>query len=199
MKLNYRHAEYICSVGKIAQLPADRGSEVAFVGRSNAGKSSALNAICDIKNLAYTSKTPGRTQTINLFKIDDERRLVDLPGYGYAKVSLSVRDAWQKTLSRYLETRASLQGLVFLMDIRHPLKASDELIISWAAASQLPIHILLTKADKLAKGAQKTTLLQVTRALEKYGDQISCQLFSAKQKSGVDKVKARLDTWLNAK
>lgn len=150
--MNILHkAQFLKSAAQLSQLPNDNGIEIAFAGRSNAGKSTAINVLTGIKGLAKTSKTPGRTQLINLFAIDDQRRLVDLPGYGYAAVPQAVKERWQQTLSRYLQNRQCLRGLILLMDIRHPLTEFDQHIIQWATSAKLPIYILLTKADKLAR------------------------------------------------
>lgn len=195
-KQRYQQATFYISAAKLTQLPKDEGAEIAFVGRSNAGKSSALNVLTQQKKLAKTSKTPGRTQLINVFDLDENNRLIDLPGYGYAKVPDKVKINWQKLLSKYLETRDSLRGLVLLMDIRHPLKETDRTLIEWAFQSELAIHILLTKSDKLTYGAAKKTLLEVQRTLKPYGDFISLQLFSAKDRSGLDDLYQQLDTWL---
>lgn len=195
-KQRYQQASFAISAAKLSQLPKDEGAEIAFVGRSNAGKSSALNAIAQQKSLAKTSKTPGRTQLINVFDLDEHNRLIDLPGYGYAKVPDKVKQNWQQLLSKYLETRDSLRGLILLMDIRHPLKDTDKMLIEWAHQSELPTHILLTKCDKLTYGAAKKTLLEVSRDLKHYGDLITLQMFSAKDRTGLDDLYEQLDSWL---
>lgn len=195
MKQVYNDVEFLLSAAKLHQLPADEGIEVAFAGRSNAGKSSALNTITGIKSLARTSKTPGRTQQINVFELDEERRLIDLPGYGYAKVSHSVREHWQKTLAKYLEVRQCLRGLVLMMDIRHPLKPLDVAMLEWANESDLAVHILLTKADKLKRGAAMSTLLRVKKSLEVYSNETSIQLFSSLKETGVDEAHKKLNEW----
>lgn len=171
-------------------------SEVAFAGRSNAGKSSAINAITEQKGLARTSKTPGRTQLINFFEINKERFLVDLPGYGFAKVPLAVKNLWQKELEKYLRQRKQLTGLILLSDIRHPLKEFDRSIISWAKESNLPIHILLTKSDKLKHGAAKNTLLEINKEQAIKG-RVSVQLFSALKEDGIKEVRKLLENWLS--
>lgn len=194
MSINHYHkAVFLKSAAKLSHLPADTGYEVAFAGRSNAGKSSALNALANIKRLARTSKTPGRTQLINLFAMDDERRLVDLPGYGFAKVNQSIKAEWQHTLQRYLENRECLKGLVVLADIRHPLKDLDKAMISWALHSNLPVHLLLNKADKLSAGARHQALV----AAHKFSDNplLSVQIFSALNKIGLEELIIRLDEW----
>lgn len=197
MKPNpYQKATFLKSAAKVSQLPEDIGIEIAFAGRSNAGKSSALNCLCGIRQLARTSKTPGRTQLINLFTLEDaHHRLVDLPGYGYAKVALHIKQDWQKNLAHYLEVRHSLKGLVLLMDIRHPLKALDTMMIDWACHRDLPVHLLLTKADKVSRGQAQSTVLQVRKQYEPFKDLISIQPFSSLRKQGVDELIAVLDGW----
>lgn len=179
-------AEFLTSSWQPHQFPPDRGVEVAFAGRSNAGKSSALNAITGRKDLARTSKTPGRTQLINFFALNERQRLADLPGYGYAKVPEKMRDHWRQLLSKYVETRASLGGLVIVMDSRRPLTDFDTQMLEWTGAQSLPTYILLTKADKLSKGEALTTLKKVRAAV---GDVASAQLFSAVTKAGVDEAR----------
>lgn len=190
------NVEFLISCQHFKQCPEDSGFEVAFAGRSNAGKSSALNAITGQSKLAKTSKTPGRTQLINFFSIDEQRRLVDLPGYGFAKVPKAVKERWQRSLDQYLNERQSLQGLVLLMDIRHPMKEFDAMMLNWAIHKKLPVHILLTKADKLKAGAAKSTLLQLEHDLKEYNDLISIQLFSALKKTGIEEVGKALKQWL---
>lgn len=192
----YSKAVFLKSAARVTHLSDDIGYEVAFAGRSNAGKSSALNCLTGIRGLARTSKTPGRTQLINLFTLDDERRLVDLPGYGYAKVALQVKMEWQKHLAHYLEVRQSLKGLVLLMDVRHPLKDLDQLMIDWALNRELPVHILLTKSDKLSRSEVKNTLIKVRKHYELAGHLISVQSFSSLKKDGVDELVAVLNQWL---
>jgi GTP-binding protein len=193
----YNQAVFLKSAARVDQLPSDTGFEVAFAGRSNAGKSSALNCLTGIKGLARTSKTPGRTQLINLFTVTDEHhRLVDLPGYGYAKVSHTLKRDWQKNLAHYLEVRKSLRGLVLLMDIRHPLKDLDQTMIQWALARQLPIHILLTKADKLSRGQALQTLAQVRQHYALVSEYLSAQLFSSLKRQGVEELVCLMNRWL---
>lgn len=192
----YTKAVFLKSAARVVQLPEDSGYEVAFAGRSNAGKSSALNCLTGIKGLARTSKTPGRTQLINLFSLDAERRLVDLPGYGYAKVALQVKMDWQKNLAHYLEVRKSLKGLVLLMDVRHPLKDLDKMMVDWALDRELPVHILLTKADKLSRSDVKNALLQVRKFYDLATHLLSVQSFSALKKEGVDDLISKLNQWL---
>ena len=193
----YSQAKFLKSAPRADQLPADIGYEVAFAGRSNAGKSSALNCLTGIRQLARTSKTPGRTQLINVFTLDDEsRRLIDLPGYGYAKVALKVKQDWQKNLAQYLDVRKSLRGLILLMDIRHPLKELDQSMVDWAMDRQLPVHILLTKADKLSRGPVKNTVLQVRRHYELMSELITVQSFSSLKKQGIDELITVLNEWM---
>lgn len=184
------------SAARVEQCPDDQGFEVAFAGRSNAGKSSALNTLTHA-NLARTSKTPGRTQLLNFFTLDEQRRLVDLPGYGYAKVPIPLKQHWQKHLEAYLGSRHSLVGVVLLMDIRHPLTDFDCMMLDWAKASRLPIHVLLTKADKLAYGAAKNALLKVRQeVLKGWGEVASLQLFSAPKRQGIEEAQQVLAGWL---
>lgn len=193
----YTRAEFLLSVGKLSQLPEDSGYEVAFAGRSNAGKSSAINVLTNNQQLARTSKTPGRTQLINYFSLESSRRLVDLPGYGYAKVSRQTKQEWDALLDDYLRTRQSLAGLILLMDCRHPLKDFDVQLIQWCAAANLRLHILLTKSDKLKRGAANNTLMTVKTQLKSLMPTASVQLFSALKKSGTDNLISVLDEWLN--
>lgn len=193
----YAQAVFLKSAARVNQLPPDEGFEVAFAGRSNAGKSSALNCLTGIKQLARTSKTPGRTQLINLFGIDESRRLVDLPGYGYAKVAQQVKEDWQKNLAHYLDVRQCLRGLILLMDSRHPLKELDLMMIDWSVERQLPVHILLTKADKLSRSEAKNTVLKVRRHYELMEGLISAQSFSSLKREGVDELIAKLNEWFS--
>ena len=171
--------------------------EVAFAGRSNAGKSSALNRLTGHKKLARTSKTPGRTQLINYFQIGElPLALVDLPGYGFAKVPLAVKNEWQRELDNYLQNRDALIGLVLLMDIRHPLKEFDNAMIQWAKRSEMPLHILLTKADKLKRGPAQSALLQVRKAVSSLGNLVSVQTYSSLNGEGTDILQKRLNSWL---
>jgi len=197
--LDYRRARYLKSAPTLRECPPDSGGEVAFAGRSNAGKSSAINTLTGNRKLARTSKTPGRTQLLNFFSIDEQHRLVDLPGYGFAKVPLAVKNEWQQHLDAYLSARQSLRGLVLLMDIRHPLQPFDTLLLDWAARSGMPVHVLLTKADKLTYGAGKTVLLQVQKVMAaKSGLQATAQVFSAHNGEGLEALQQRLDSWLLA-
>jgi GTP-binding protein len=180
----------------LSNAPADFGCEVAFAGRSNAGKSSAINALTSNTKLARTSRTPGRTQLINFFTVADQIRLVDLPGYGFAKVPLKVKQEWNKQLERYLQLRQSLKGLILLMDIRHPLKDYDRQMIEWAVKSEMPVHILLTKSDKLKRGPAKSALFAVQKELQKHERWISVQLFSSLSHDGMDELQRTLNWWL---
>jgi len=194
----YRQAHYTISATQLSELPPDTGIEVAFAGRSNAGKSSAINTITDQKSLARISKTPGRTQMINFFAMDEQRALVDLPGYGYAKVPEKMKIRWQQTLGKYLETRTTLQGLMLMMDIRHPLKEFDLQMILWANKADLDVHILLTKSDKLKRGAAMATLHKVTLELENKDLIATAQLFSSLKRTGKEEAIAQLDKWFLA-
>lgn len=195
--LDYRRAQFLKSAPTLRECPPDTGAEVAFAGRSNAGKSSAINTLTNNSKLARTSKTPGRTQLLNFFSLDEERRLVDLPGYGFAKVPLAVKNEWQKHLDEYLSKRESLRGLVLLMDIRHPLQPFDTLLLDWAKHSKMPVHVLLTKSDKLTYGAGKTALLQVQKAMKAIsGLKATTQLFSAHNGQGLEDLQRHLDGWL---
>lgn len=198
MNSRFRQARFLTSVPETALAPPDSGAEIAFAGRSNAGKSSALNVITEQRALARTSKTPGRTQQINFFTLDDRSRLVDLPGYGFAKVPKAMKEKWQRNLAEYLQTRNSLRGLILLMDCRHPLTEYDQQMLFWGAETGLPIHILLTKADKLKRGPANNTLLAVRRQLSDFHPGASVQLFSALKKTGLDEVRQVLANWLDA-
>ena len=194
--LNFRKAAFLQSASAIENAPTDFGSEVAFAGRSNSGKSSAINTLTHQGKLARTSRTPGRTQLINFFSLSEHQRLVDLPGYGFAKVPLAVKKKWNQQLERYLQYRESLRGLVMLMDIRHPLTEPDRQMLSWAEAASMPVHILLTKADKLKRGPAQSTLLSVREELSTQSDLISVQLFSSLKRQGVDTLGRQLNGWL---
>lgn len=197
-KINYQQATFLTSAPDIKALPADEGVEVAFAGRSNAGKSSALNTLTRQNSLARTSKTPGRTQLINTFSLDQQRRLIDLPGYGFAKVPMAIKEKWQKSLAEYLMKRDSLKGLVVLMDIRHPLKDLDQDLVHWAVGSELPVLILLTKADKLGPGARKKTLLEVREAALAFMGDVTVHAFSSLNKLGLAELEQVLDRWYGA-
>ena len=194
--IDYRQARFLTSVASLRGLPPDRGREVAFAGRSNAGKSSAINALTGRRRLARTSRTPGRTRLINLFEIDEERRLVDLPGYGYAKVPRSMSREWGALVGRYLESRKSLVGVVILMDIRHPLTDLDGTLLDWCHAARLPVLAVLTKADKLARGRRAAALSEVRGGLARSGRGACAMVFSATKQIGRQELVERLDGWL---
>jgi len=201
MSVLYTKAEYLLNAHKLIQCPPDEGLEVAFAGRSNAGKSSAINVITNQQGLARTSKTPGRTQHIVFFTLDTERRLVDLPGYGYAKVPAAIKAHWQHTLELYLAERQSLQGVMLMMDVRHPLTEQDQQMLHWCQVAGMPVHVLLTKADKFSRGKAGGVLQQVRAYCDKtYQDEfaqplVSLQLFSALKKTGVEEAHQQLDRW----
>lgn len=192
----YHAAEFLKSASRLQECGPDEGAEVAFAGRSNAGKSSALNVITGLRGLARTSKTPGRTQLINLFSLDDDHRLVDLPGYGYAKVPLEMRKAWEANMAEYLQQRDSLQGVVVVMDVRRPLTEGDRVMLDWAKWAELRVHILLTKADKLSRGGASSSLQKTRNALKIDYPGTTAQLFSALKQSGIEEIHAVLDAWL---
>lgn len=190
-------ARYLLSAHNTRQLPPDGGCEVAFAGRSNAGKSSALNALTRQNALARVSKTPGRTQQLVFFEIQPGHCLVDLPGYGYAKVPQELQAHWQAFIDGYFRSRQALRGLVVVMDIRHPLKDYDLQMLGYAAARELPAHALLTKADKLGRGQQMQVLQQVRGQLAtRFGDSVSVQTFSGQSRQGVDELRGVVGSWL---
>jgi GTP-binding protein len=193
MKHNpFRDAQFVLSAAQPRQLPADSGAEIAFAGRSNAGKSSALNAICDQSGLARTSKTPGRTQLLNVFSIGEGMRLIDLPGYGYAKVPEAMRERWRLVIDQYLRERASLRGVVLIIDSRHPLKEFDQQMLAYCKDIDLACHCLLTKADKLSRGEAARTLIAVRKEIAASGSKATVQLFSVLAKTGFDEARATL-------
>ncbi len=192
---NYQQTKFLISAPDISHLPEDTGIEIAFAGRSNAGKSTCLNVLTGQKNLAKTSKTPGRTQLINLFEVAEGCKIVDLPGYGYAAVPKAMKDKWQKALSIYLEKRECLKALVILMDIRHPLKDLDQHMIGWAVQSGLPVLLVLTKADKLSQKAQNQQVKMVREAILPFGGEIYVEFYSGLKKTGIAKVRKYLDKW----
>lgn len=195
--LDLRRAAFTIAAASPKQLPLDSGREIAFAGRSNAGKSSAVNAITGVKGLARSSKTPGRTQQIVFFDLGDERRLADLPGYGYAKVPEAMRLHWRELMDSYFRGRESLVGLVLVMDARHPLKPFDVDMLTWCRDAALDCHILLTKSDKLSRSETAKTLAAVSRACEKEGFRATVQAFSSSKMSGVDEARARILAWLH--
>jgi GTP-binding protein len=192
----FNRATYAASAATLAQLPYSQ-REVAFAGRSNAGKSSAINTLARHNRLAFVSKTPGRTQLINFFDVGESRFIVDLPGYGYAKVPIEIRARWEGVLSTYLQTREALAGLVLIMDARHPLTPLDTRMLDWFTPRGLPVHILLTKADKLSRGEASRTLQHVRSALKDYPS-VSIQLFSSLAKQGIEEAETVIAGWLNA-
>jgi len=194
--VDFKQAVFLQSASALSNAPSDLGSEVAFAGRSNAGKSSAINTLTGNKKLARTSRTPGRTQLINFFSLSDTQRLVDLPGYGYAKVPLKMKKEWNEHMEAYLQRRQSLRGLILLMDVRHPLTPQDEQMIGWAASAGMPVHVLLTKADKLKRGPAKSTLLSVQARLFEFGELASAQLFSSLKRDGIKELERKLNAWL---
>ena len=193
----YAGARFVLSAARLAQLPDDGLPEAALVGRSNAGKSSALNVICQQNTLARVSKTPGRTQLINVFGIGTRARLIDLPGYGFAQVPIAVRNAWGQLVGGYVESRAALKGVIVVMDIRHPLTELDVQMLEWCRDRLLAAHVLLTKADKLSFGGAKNTVLKVRRELAAFDAAMTVQAFSSTARTGVDEARAKLDEWLS--
>jgi len=193
-----RYAEFVTTAAEWRQLPTGGAPEIAFAGRSNAGKSSAINALARRKGLAFASKTPGRTQHINFFRLRSGALLADLPGYGYAEVPVSTRRHWQQFLARYLAERAPLVGLVLIMDARHPMTALDQRTLEWILPGRLPIHVLLAKSDKLNRAEQQRTLDRVRRALPEYGAalHIGAQLFSATTQQGLAEAEGVIASWL---
>lgn len=198
--MNFRNAHFLKSASHIDQLPEDSGSEVAFIGRSNAGKSSTLNCLTDQKRLARTSKTPGRTQLINVFSLDDLHRLIDLPGYGYAKAPGRVQKIWENMVQTYLQQRQCLKGLLLIVDSRHPLKPLDLHMARWTIDSELPLIILLNKADKLSKNQAKQQQFAIEKQLKEAhlwpNPKLELLLFSAEKSLGKLALGQRLETWM---
>ena len=194
----FHNAKFFTTVNHLKDLP-DTTAEIAFVGRSNAGKSSAINILCNHVRLAYVSKTPGRTQHINFFELSNGHFMVDLPGYGYAQVPEAIRAHWVKLLGDYLQTRPSLLGLVLIMDIRHPLKPLDIQMLDFFAQTERPVHILLSKADKLSKNEQIKTLSSVKKALKPFAERqtVTVQLFSSLKKQGIEEVEHIVQSWFD--
>ena len=195
----FQNVAFYTSVNDVRHLPIHAGVEVAFAGRSNAGKSSAINALAQRNRLAFVSKTPGRTQLINFFKLDDERYLVDLPGYGYAKTPPAIRLHWEQLLGQYLQKRSALHGLVLIMDIRHPLKPLDLQMLNWFRPTGKAIHILLTKSDKLSKQRANITLKEVACFLKNNYPNCSVQLFSSLNATGIAEACEVIENWLDLK
>ncbi len=193
----YFQAKFLQSAPNLKAAPEDMGKEVAFAGRSNAGKSSAINTLTRQNSLARISKTPGRTQMLNFFTITENHRFVDLPGYGYARVPEAVKAQWHEMMEVYLAQRQSLSGIILVMDVRHPLTDFDWQMIQWSQVNTLPMHLLLTKADKLSFGAAKNTLLQVQKAASNFTIPVTAQLFSALKKTGIDEVHLAIDKLFN--
>lgn len=194
----FSKAAFYTTVNHLRDLPAHGGREVAFVGRSNAGKSSAINTLANHTRLAFTSKTPGRTQHINFFTLGNGDFLVDLPGYGYAQVPPEVQAHWEHLLGQYLQTREELTGLVVIMDARHPLTERDQLMLGWFSPTGKPIHILLTKADKLSRQQATRTLREVNAFLQEHFPHCTAQLFSSLKKQGMDEAERVIGKWLAA-
>ena len=196
MSTFYRQASFLQSASTMDTLPPELGFEVAFAGRSNAGKSSTLNRLCQQKSLARTSKTPGRTQLINFFGLPEGKFLVDLPGYGYAKVPEKVKKEWQKFIESYLTLRFPLCGLVIVMDIRRPMLEYDLNMLAWTNTRDLPVHIVLNKSDKLKHGQAKTMLLKTQKQLKEINPSYTAQIYSALKGVGVKDLENQLDSWL---
>ncbi len=192
----FSKATFYTTVNHLRDLPSHGGREVAFVGRSNAGKSSAINTLANHTRLAFTSKTPGRTQHLNYFSLGDGNYLVDLPGYGYAKVPPDVQAHWEHLLGQYLQTREELCGLVVIMDARHPLTELDQGMLDWFVPTGKPVHILLTKSDKLSRQQSTHTLREVNAFLQEHFPHCSAQLFSSLKKTGKDEAEAVIAGWL---
>jgi GTP-binding protein len=195
--LDFRKTHFVTSAAKLSQLPEDIGSEIAFIGRSNSGKSSSLNAICDQKTLAKTSRTPGRTRLINLFEVAPGKTLVDLPGYGYAAVPETMKKQWQDSLTQYLQKRKALRGIVITMDIRTPLRDHDRLIIDWSVAANLQALILLTKADKFGINKRREVMGELKVQLSEFGGNFTVIPFSALRKIGVPEARTVLNRWFS--
>ena len=194
----FQNATFYTTVNELRDLPVPVGVEIAFAGRSNAGKSSAINALANRNRLAFVSKTPGRTQHLNFFRLGNDRFLVDLPGYGYAKVPAEVRRHWERLLGTYLQTRQSLRGMVLIMDIRHPLTPLDRQMLAWFAPTKKAVHVLLTKSDKLTRQQGQKVLKTVLGFLHESYPQCSVQLFSSTSREGVEEASALLDTWFGS-
>jgi GTP-binding protein len=197
MKNIFTNTKFLTSAYKVSQLPDDTGLEIAIAGRSNAGKSTTLNTLVGNKKLAKVSKTPGRTQLLNCFELSENRRLVDLPGYGYAKVPKKVKAHWQHEINLYLQQRKSLIGVVIVMDIRHPLKEFDQQFLHWADQSGLYSHVLLNKSDKFKAGKAKSVMLEVKKKMQNISRTATIQMFSGLKKEGVVELSSTLMSWYN--
>ena len=195
MSAFYQQARFLQSATTLNTLPPELGFEVAFAGRSNSGKSSTLNRLCQQKSLARTSKTPGRTQLINFFSLPEGKFLVDLPGYGYAKVPEKVKLEWQKFIETYLTQRFPLCGLVIVMDIRRPMLDDDMKMLNWTNSRNLPVHVVLNKTDKLKHGQAKSALLKTQKQLKEINPTYTVQMFSALKGTGVNELKTQLNEW----
>lgn len=195
----FRGATFYITAHHLSDLPPPLGPEIAFAGRSNAGKSSAINTLVDHNRLAFVSKTPGRTQQINFFSLRGGAFLVDLPGYGYAKVQRELRAHWEQLLSTYLQTRGSLFGMVLIMDARHPLTPLDQQMLNWFASTGKPVHVLLSKSDKLSRQDAQKTLREVRAGLSTYADNYTAQLFSSSKKQGMEEAEEIIGNWLGVK
>jgi GTP-binding protein len=198
MKFDYRNLEFALGAASARGFPPDSGVEVAFAGRSNAGKSTCINTLAQRRGLARTSKTPGRTQEINFFQLDESRRIVDLPGYGFAQAPERSRKQWNQLVGDYLNQRDSLAGIVILVDIRHPMKPKDTELLDWCVSAKLPIQLLLNKADKLSRGPAKQSLAKIRGQVTALGGDIQVQLFSGLKKDGLQTLWDRLDDWLGS-
>ncbi len=197
MAFDYRNLEFISGAASVRGFPPDQGLEVAFAGRSNAGKSTCINAMARRRALARTSKTPGRTREINFFQLDEKRRIVDLPGYGFARAPERARQNWMRLVGDYLQRRQSLAGVVLLMDVRHPLKPLDRQLLDWCVPARLPVQLLLNKADKLGRGPAAQCLSTIRNQITPLGGDIQVQLFSGLKKDGLETLWRRLDGWLS--
>jgi GTP-binding protein len=193
--INYNKIEFVTSAAYYKDLPEDKGFEVAFAGRSNAGKSSALNTLTNRKNLAKTSSKPGKTQHINLFRLDKSRIVVDLPGYGFSKVNKKEKSRWQDELTKYLAERQCLKGIVLVMDIRHPLTDLDRIMVDFAEQNNRDLHIILSKSDKLKKGKIAATILKVKKEMKDFNINVTIQPFSSQNGDGLKELRQKLDFW----
>jgi GTP-binding protein len=194
--VTFHCVHYLLSVGELSQLPPDRGAEVAFAGRSNAGKSSAINALCGRRGIAFVSRTPGRTQLINFFRLGAGQYLVDLPGYGYANAPLALRARWEALIGAYLQQRRALRGLILVMDARHPLTPLDRRMLDWFASTRRPVHALLSKADKLSRQAGERQRVETQEMLSRLYPTTSVQLFSSTAHIGLEQARGALATML---